>query len=161
MKLRHHSRADKIYLQMTPMIDIVFQLLIFFIFTLKIVSPEGDFNIKMPVAAANVSAAPTETPTLRLRLQANDEGQLTALKLGDTVFSGENRFRDLHLAIRDLVSDAGGPGSASDQEVEIDADYDLHYGNVIRAITAISGYIEGGQRHSLVEKVRFTPPKAE
>ena len=30
-------------LEMTPMIDIVFQLLVFFIMTFKIVSQEGDF----------------------------------------------------------------------------------------------------------------------
>ncbi len=34
---------------MTPMIDVVFQLLIFFMLTLKIIAPEGDFNINMPL----------------------------------------------------------------------------------------------------------------
>ena len=53
MKVRHSSSTgkDKIELQMTPMIDIVFQLLVFFIMTFKIVAQEGDFNIKMPVSA--------------------------------------------------------------------------------------------------------------
>ncbi|MEM8866338.1 MAG: biopolymer transporter ExbD, partial [Planctomycetota bacterium] len=37
MKIRHTDHRDKIQLQMTPMIDIVFQLLIFFIMTFKIV----------------------------------------------------------------------------------------------------------------------------
>ena len=52
MKIRHttSSGQDKIELQMTPMIDIVFQLLVFFIMTFKIVSQEGDFNVKMPLA---------------------------------------------------------------------------------------------------------------
>ncbi|NBP80347.1 hypothetical protein EBU58_06445, partial [bacterium] len=36
--------ADKIDINMTPMIDIVFQLLAFFIMSLKIVQPEGDFD---------------------------------------------------------------------------------------------------------------------
>ncbi len=35
---------------MTPMIDIVFLLLVFFLFSFKIVVQEGDFNIRMPVA---------------------------------------------------------------------------------------------------------------
>ena len=42
---------QKISIDMTPMIDIVFQLLSFFIFTLKISAQEGDFMIKMPLAA--------------------------------------------------------------------------------------------------------------
>ncbi len=51
MKIRNTHRPEKIELQMTPMIDIVFQLLIFFIMTFKIVEVEGDFNIKMPASA--------------------------------------------------------------------------------------------------------------
>lgn len=43
---------------MTPMIDIVFQLLVFFIMTFKIVSQEGDFHIKMPVA--NLAPRPSD-----------------------------------------------------------------------------------------------------
>ena len=42
---------EKITLQMAPMIDVVFQLLVFFIMTFKIVTLEGDFNIRMPLAA--------------------------------------------------------------------------------------------------------------
>ena len=53
MKIRNTGRGDdgEVKLEMTPMIDIVFQLLVFFIMTFKIVSQEGDFNIKMPRAA--------------------------------------------------------------------------------------------------------------
>ena len=58
MKIRHRSdmAEEKIELQMTPMIDIVFQLLIFFIFSLRISAQEGDFNISMPLAAPNAGA---------------------------------------------------------------------------------------------------------
>ena len=48
--------ADKIDINMTPMIDIVFQLLAFFIMTLKIVQPEGDFDVRMPLGAAAAAA---------------------------------------------------------------------------------------------------------
>ena len=55
MRFREHhvGPEEKIELQMTPMIDIVFQLLVFFIMTFKIVAQEGDFNVKMPLASAN------------------------------------------------------------------------------------------------------------
>lgn len=50
MKIRKPGATEeKIELNMTSMIDIVFQLLIFFIMTFKIVTEEGDFNIKMPL----------------------------------------------------------------------------------------------------------------
>ena len=42
MQIRNaNNEGEKIELQMTPMIDIVFQLLVFFIMTFKIVSMEG------------------------------------------------------------------------------------------------------------------------
>ena len=59
MKIRNtDGKGEKIELQMTPMIDIVFQLLVFFIMTFKIVAMEGDFNIRMPAAAPQ--AAPPD-----------------------------------------------------------------------------------------------------
>lgn len=49
MKVRGSGgEAEKIEPQMAPMIDVVFQLLIFFMLTLKIIEPEGDFPINMP-----------------------------------------------------------------------------------------------------------------
>ena len=43
---------------MTPMIDVVFQLLIFFMLTLKILEPEGNFDINMPVSGQPTPGAP-------------------------------------------------------------------------------------------------------
>lgn len=143
------------------MIDIVFQLLVFFVFTFKIILPEGDFNIRMPSSAASSVSEQSDSPLLRVQMRANAERELASLKLNDVVFEGANPFYQLQQEIRALVGDDAGPGG-SDQEVEIDADYDLKYRYVIRAITAITGYRdENGQQHKLVEKVRFAPVKAE
>ena len=162
MKIRHTGSDDKIKLQMTPMIDIIFQLLVFFIMSFKIILPEGDFNIRMPAAADTRTSVPSETPTLRLRLRADADGNLAGVFLGDQALGNSpGVFGQVHAQIRSLVGDASGPGTASDQEVEIEADYNLKYVNTIRAITAISGYIENGQRHQLIEKVRFAPPREE
>lgn len=160
MKIREKKHDDKIQLQMTPMIDIVFQLLVFFIMTFKIVLPEGDFNIRMPPPATQTNALPPETPTLTLRMTAGEEGVLSGLRLGDLSFSdGPNgsAFDQLRGHIRGLVEDEGGPGTASEREVELECDYDLDYEYVIRAITAISGYIKDGQRFKLIERIRFAP----
>ncbi|MCH2117045.1 MAG: biopolymer transporter ExbD [Pirellulales bacterium] len=160
MKIRHTGREDKIELQMTPMIDIVFLLLIFFIMTFKIVLPEGDFNIRMPSPASNVTAQPSETPTLMLRITADPNGTLAGLRLDNLSFgNGPQAFAQLHAHIRSLIDDEGGPGSAEDQEVELDCDYNLDYGYVVRAITAITGYVKDGQQHKLIERIKFSPPK--
>ncbi|MEM9353810.1 MAG: biopolymer transporter ExbD [Planctomycetota bacterium] len=161
MKFRTQEPEPASMLQMTPMIDIVFQLLVFFIFTFKIVLPEGDFNIRMPAATQSTTSTPSETPLLEVKLRATPDRELARVQLGEAVLGGEQPFFELQSRIRGMIDDAAGP-TANDQEVEIDADFGLKYKYVMRAITAITGYIdENGQRHPLVERVRFAPPRSQ
>lgn len=157
MKIRHANHREDVKLQMTPMIDIVFQLMVFFVFTFKITLPEGDFNVRMP-AEAGVAAMPSETPILRVRLTANEDRDLGSVSLGDVQITGNDPFGQLRGQIRGMVDDSAGPGSV-DQEVEIEADYDLKYKYVMDAMTAITGYRDPatGEPHKLIEKVRFSP----
>jgi biopolymer transport protein ExbD len=160
MRIRHRGRDDKIQLEMTPMIDVVFQLNIFFLFTFKIVLPEGDFNVQMPSAAASRAAEPSELPPLRLVMRAAPTGELADLQLAGRSFgNGKDAFAQLQSYIRTQVL-AGGAAS-DEQEVEIDADYNLDYDYVVRAITAVTGYVENGQPRKLIEKIKFTPPKRQ
>jgi biopolymer transport protein ExbD len=157
MRIRHQHSAEKIELQMTPMIDIVFMLLIFFVWNFKIVQPEGDFNIRMPSASDEAMAQPVETPLVRLRLQAGAGGELTGMLFQDAPLSG---FDELRSRVRQLVGDAAGPGGrVSDQELQIDADYGLRYEYVMDAITAVSGYIDPQSKRpiTLVERIQFAP----
>ena len=114
MKIRgkRSSNDEKIELQMTPMIDIVFQLLVFFIMTFNVVAQEGDFNIRMPaVGAPQEQLEEIEKQTLKVRMRANDAGELIELKLNEAVLSGGgNPFSNLHNKILSKVQDAGGDG---------------------------------------------------
>lgn len=161
MKIRKSRdlQDEQIELQMTPMIDIVFQLLVFFIMTFKIVAQEGDFNVRMPLAAPS-SGIPDEMPlAMKLRLTADGEGQLNGIQLNDTPFSS---FEELHMHIRSLMGDDSGPGSIRDSaEIELDCDYQLSYSNVISAVTAVSGYVQDDNVIKLIEKIKFAPPKTE
>ena len=161
MKIRHHEHREDLKLQMTPMIDIVFQLMVFFVFTFKITAPEGDFNVRMP-AQAGVAAEPSESPLLKVRLRAGEDRNLIGVELGDVAITGADPFGQLQTRIRGLVDDSAGPGSA-DQEVEIETDYNLRYRYAMEAMTAITGYIDPatGEQHKLIEKVRFAPLKRE
>lgn len=162
MKIRRaNANEEKIQLQMTPMIDIVFQLLVFFIMTFKIVAQEGDFKIKMPLAAQQ-SGLPEESPvlTMHVRLRAGPDGQL--LSSGGIVVNGELVFdtpAELHNYVISIV---GGdePSAREDAEVELDCDYGLHYEHVIEAVTAVSGYVDEstGEVKHLIKKIKFSPP---
>jgi biopolymer transport protein ExbD len=160
MKIRHTEHREQTVLQMTPMIDVVFQLMVFFVFTFKIVLPEGDFNVRMP-AEAGMSAEPSDSPVIKVRLRAGADRELSGVQLGDVAITGDDPFGELQRRIRGMVDDSAGPGS-SDQEVEIDSDYNLKYRYVINAMTAVTGYIDRstGETHKLIEKVRFAPLRA-
>jgi hypothetical protein len=102
MRFRHGpSTLDKIELQMTPMIDIVFQLNIFFLFTFQIVLPEGDFNVHMPSAAAARAIQTSEAIPMMVVLKAGPNGELADLLLnGQSFGSGQVAFARLHHTIR-------------------------------------------------------------
>jgi biopolymer transport protein ExbD len=171
MKLRHSTTSgnDKIELQMTPMIDIVFQLLVFFIMTFKIVSQEGDFNIKMPLAAP-AAGQPDElqVETMRVRLESDGAGNLSRLSLNDRVLTflkgpnGQIQMKQLQDEIVALIGTDRGPGSIQENaEVELDCDFGLNYVHVIEAITAVSGYVgDDDVVIKLIEKIKFAPPRA-
>ena len=160
LKIKKAGLSDKIPIDMTPMIDIVFQLLTFFCMTLRVSVEEGDFNIKMPLAAPRAGTPdPNQLPPMKLRMRADGNGNLVDLVLNERSFSGAQRFQQLHNHIASLVGDGSMAASA---EVELDCDYGLKYENVIAAITAVSGDVSpDGQVIKLVEKIKFSPPRPE
>jgi biopolymer transport protein ExbD len=158
MKVRHQKPKEEIPLQMTAMIDIVFQLLAFFIMSFKLVTQEGDFNIKMPLAAPRQGAIDDQLiPPIKVRLQSGSGGELTSIGMNQKTL---NSFEQLHDEILGLVG-TDSPAAGEGAEVELDCDYNLRYEHVIQAITAVSGYRDDatGEIVKLVEKIKFAPPK--
>ncbi len=157
MKIRNqNTEGEKIELQMTPMIDIVFQLLVFFIMTFKIVSLEGDFNIRMPLAAQAGPPQPDQLVPIKVKLTADSQGGLNGIRINERNISS---FDELHAEIAQLVDIPSNPNESSETEVELDCDYDLNYSFVIAAITAVSGHRnQDGDIVKLVEKISFSQP---
>ena len=164
MRVRNLQRgtSEDVELQMTPMIDIVFQLLVFFVMTFKIAMPEGDFNVKMPLAAPSEGIPePDQLPPIKVRMTARSNGTLSQIQFGNRPLgSGSQAFAGLRQSIRDLVGDEPGPATLDSTEVELDCDYHLRYEYVIEAITAVSGYVDPeGRVVKVVEKIKFAPPR--
>ncbi len=163
MKFRHTTSQldEKIELQMTPMIDIVFQLLVFFIMTFKIVAQEGDFNVRMPLAAAGGVPDETQLPPMKLYLTADSQGELQwPIVLNEQPF---NDFPSLTQYLVGLLGTERGPGSARESaEVELHFDANLRYEFVVKAIDAVSGQLDPqtGRIVELVPKIRFAPQTA-
>jgi biopolymer transport protein ExbD len=163
MKIRHTTSSGqaKVEMQMTPMIDIVFQLLTFFMFSFKIASVEGDFNIRMPLAAPSAGLpADVPLPPIRVRLSAGPDGKISGIRMGENDLKS---FAELHTQIIGIIGKDTGPGSqAEGAEVELDCDYDLRYEHVVAAITAIAGYVDAdGNVVKLIDKIKFAPPRGQ
>ncbi len=148
--------SNKIEMQITPMIDVVFLLLIFFMLTLKIVEPEGDFQINMPIAAPEQSEeTEIELPDIRIRLVANSDGSLKQILFGErSLGTGKAAFQKLNREILKIIGFPGNPETA-ESEVEIDADFNLHYENIVSAVSACSGSLKDGQIVRYIEKIKF------
>lgn len=158
MKIRNsESNQDNAELNMTSMIDIVFQLLVFFIMTFKITAMEGDFNVKMPRASDKTQEQlDTFDSPLAIELKADEDGSIL-----DIIVNGESKGSDFQNLANYITSLAGPPGptrndKVEETEIEFDCDYDLKYSEVVAAITAVSGRrLPDGEIEKLFEKIKF------
>jgi len=159
MARKKSQLSDKIDINMTPMIDVVFQLMSFFMCSLKIVAPEGEFDIRMPLGkSASAVVEDEQLPPIKVKLSANPDGSLAGIVVNSNPVAD---FSGLQKKVVEWVGTARGPDSrAGRTEVELDCDYGLKYVNVVRAITAVSGTVQDGQIVELIKKIKFTPPKA-
>jgi biopolymer transport protein ExbD len=151
------QEPEKLEANMSAMIDVVFQLLIFFMLTLKLVDPEGDFSINMPAQAAPPPRQSEQLPDIKVKLTANPDGALAGLFLGDrNLGNGSQSFARLNLEILKLI---GKPGNSMTKEtaVEIDADYHLHFRHVINTVGACTGRIDEKTKKVVkyIEKIKF------
>ncbi|MFM7207712.1 MAG: ExbD/TolR family protein [Planctomycetaceae bacterium] len=158
MAAKREALSDKISIDMTPMIDVVFQLITFFMLTLKTVITEGDFDIRMPLGTSAGASLEDQLPPVRVRMTAGPAGERTSLTMNGQPVAD---FDDLRRRIVDLVG--AGPGSAADRtEVELDCDPTLTYDNVIGAVTAVSGMVQpDGTVVELIKKITFAPPRKQ
>ncbi len=162
MRFTKNDKSDsEIKLNMTAMIDIVFQLLVFFIMTFKVTAMEADFNIRMPAATNAPSEAPEFPPTtIYVNLRAGQERNIAGIDVDDGVnqksFDEENMFTQLTDFVEAAITAEGDPSSEEDEvEVEFTIDESLKYLYTVKAIEAVSGKIEGDTIKTLIEKIKF------
>jgi len=166
MRVRNqHTGGEKIELQMTPMIDIVFQLLVFFIMTFKIAALEGDFNIQLPASEGDAALAePQENIVLRVQMRdANGDGELDAntFRVNQKRLTYKVNSRGViempeltRLVVQSLHRGDNGPETPI--EVELDCDSTLRYEYIIAAITAVTGYKDQDDNLvKLAQRIRF------
>lgn len=162
MKFQKTADFEKVDLNMTPMIDVCFQLIIFFMLSLKLFSAEGDFSIAMPVAAPR-EGLPPDNPQLpvKVRLISDRDGNLTSIQMGHRSVAS---FKTLNKQIREVAKmdrDRGPGATPSDTEVELDCDYNLRFEYVVDALSAVAGFVSDDKQSivRMIEKIKFAPPR--
>lgn len=142
---------------MTPMIDCVFQLMIFFMLTLKFVQAEGDLNLYLPQGRGPDRDFGLD---IKVRLIADAKGGLQSVQLGQRNLGNDDRVFDrLNAEILRAIGNVPGGPIAHETTVEIDPDRHLQYAYVMRAMTACAGRFDERSQQVVryVDEIRFAP----
>lgn len=159
MKLKTNGGFERLQVNMTPLIDMCFQLIIFFMLTLRMFSPEGDFGITMPLSTPSPGTPPMSEPTsVKIRLIAYPDGKLAGIQMGQRNLAS---FADLHKQIREVIGFQRGPAGAN-TEVELDCDYNLKFRYIVDALNAVTGYVANDRETviRMIDKIKFAPPRS-
>jgi len=153
----NEPEQEEVKLEMTSMIDIVFQLLVFFIMTFKVVAMEGDFDIRMPLATVipDIEIQPLNYPIV-VYLEADADGAINSIAVDNKErFVGPDMFQQLTRYVEGVLAAGGNPESVAKIEVEFDIDSALRYGDTVKGIEAVSGKIVGDDVVKLISKISF------
>ena len=116
MRVPNNLKSGEVGFNMTPMIDVVFLLIIFFLVSSHLAKQEVHMDLPLPDAATGEQRTSEEAP--RLTINVSQDGQL--IVAGRTVAQAELRTR-----FEEKRRDAG-----PDVEVVIRGDRDVPYGQV-------------------------------
>jgi len=154
---------EPVKLNMTPMIDVVFQLIVFFLVSMKFKSLDMKIEAFLPKdrGLAATPSKPADVPKLVAVLKRQKGEATTRVKVGNATLgeiNGSEERRAATKAVMDQLSKMAGEararaGSAADEvKGEVDAAPLVPTGDVIRAVDA---FIAGG-----LKDVTFvgTPP---
>ena len=150
------NETEEIKMNMTSMIDIVFQLLVFFVMTFNPPQYEGDFSVKMPLNSDTAPPEEIEIPTvISVNLTAALDGTLSNIMVDSVPVDQNDLYGGLTKAIESRLAVEGDPDKASETEVDFDIARELRYSYTVAAIEAVSGKKEGDVVTKLISKIKF------
>lgn len=153
------KKAEDMRLNMTAMIDIVFQLLVFFILTFKVTAMETDFGIQMPLEGSG-GAFDVMPELIQVTLKAGADRNIAGIEVDNQMdlqtFNGPDMFQQLTAYVERSLAANGDPTQAPETEVEFVIDPPLRYKWTVKGIESVSGRVlPDGSTKKLVEKIKF------
>ena len=132
----------KIDINMTPMIDVVFQLMAFFLMTFQVASVEGDFQMRLP-SGPRAEHGAGASDVWQVRLTADEAGDLRVWRL-DAGVAGQGAAT-LPLLRAEAMSRLAQVRAAGLEEpqVELLCDDRLRYEHVLKAVELLTSKQSG------------------
>ena len=143
--MKKKPTAAEVEIQVTPMLDMAFQLLTFFIMTFNPAPSEGQFSMNLlpaspqakpgeAISDANAPADPNVPATLRTMtttIQATGDGSIGKVSIGDVEVDG---LEQLKAQLQTILGDKSLPF----EQALIQADPDLKYEELVKVIDIFS-----------------------
>ena len=150
------NETEEIKMNMTSMIDIVFQLLVFFVMTFNPPQYEGDFSVKMPLNSDIPDDQIIDPPTvINVKLTSALDGTLSNILVNSVPVDQNDLYGGLTKIIESELAAEGDPDKARETEVDFDIARELKYAYTVAAIEAVSGKKEGDVVTKLIGKIKF------
>ena len=150
------NETEEIKMNMTSMIDIVFQLLVFFVMTFNPPQYEGDFSVKMPLTSDTPDNDNIDPPSvINVKLTAALDGTLSNILVNSVPVDQNDLYGGLTKVIESELAAEGDPDKARETEVDFDIARELKYAYTVTAIEAVSGKKEGDVVTRLICKIKF------
>lgn len=157
-RLRHAS--PRLTLPLASWIGVMLLLAGLTLFSVPTTATEAETASLLPNDSPQVTMATSRLANIPVRLKSDAEGNLTEITVGQySVGKDAAAFERLNAELLRMIGRSGNP-LPQPVEIEIDADYELRYEYVIRAVAACSGHIDPRTKQLVrfVERIHFTPP---
>ena len=118
MLMKAHEADNHIHLDFVPMVDVLFNLLIFFLLATTIKQAEREIQIALPIASA---AAPISMSLREIVINVNERGEII-------VVGGIVEPDELRRQIMEAV------GINPDQKVTVRGDRNASYASIVRVL---------------------------
>ena len=144
MKISRHSKREKLGLNLASAIDIVFLLLIFFLYTFRITANEGDIQLKLPQRGCQFEPENAFLRPTVVAIRAQPDRSIQEIEI-----NGRSLGTDLQRLTEQLVRFRGVPAPEKNrllhrqldegQQIDFYFDERLNYEEAIRVVTAAVG----------------------
>ena len=118
MLMKAHEAETHIHLDFVPMVDVLFNLLIFFLLATTIKQAEREIQIALPIASA---AAPISISLREIVINVNEKGEII-------VVGGVVEPDELRRQIMEAV------GINPDQKITVRGDRNASYASIVRVL---------------------------